>query len=34
VLIELSHDDRISIHARSRNTDLLAALARVGVKGG
>ncbi len=33
VLIELSHNDRITIHARSRQRELISALEHLGVKG-
>jgi hypothetical protein len=32
VLLELSHHDRITVHARSRQPDLISALQRLGVK--
>jgi len=33
MLFEFSHNDRISLHSRSHDTDLLSALAKLGVKG-
>jgi hypothetical protein len=33
ILIELSHNDRITIHGRSRPSTLLSELGRLGVKG-